>query len=124
MMQHPVTIASTLLLVISAVAASAADQSVWDQCNQTRDMDASITACTQILQAPGETASDLIEINSQDAEAYVRRGIAYRVQGNSDRAIADYSKAIEINPQDANAYFNRGGAFEAKGDRDRAIPVD
>ena len=57
-MQHPVTIASTLLLVMSAIAASAADQSIWDQCNQIRDTDASITACTQILQAPSETASD------------------------------------------------------------------
>ena len=57
-MQYPVTIASTLLLVISTITASAADQSVWDQCNQTRDTDASITACTQILQTPGETTSD------------------------------------------------------------------
>ena len=57
-MQHRVTIASTLLLVVSAIAASAADQSIWDQCNQTRDKDASITACTQILQAPSETVSD------------------------------------------------------------------
>jgi hypothetical protein len=42
MMQHQMTIASTLLLVISAVGASAADQNVWDQCNRTRDADASV----------------------------------------------------------------------------------
>ena len=36
-MRHPVTIASTLLLVFSAISASAADKSVWDKCNQTRD---------------------------------------------------------------------------------------
>jgi hypothetical protein len=58
MMRHPVTVASTLLLVFSAISASAADKNVWDKCNQTRNRDASIAACTQIVQAPGETASD------------------------------------------------------------------
>ena len=63
----------------------------------------------------------MIEINPQDAAAYVRRGIAYRLKGNSDRAIADFSKAIEINPNDASAYSYRGSSFNAKGDHDRAI---
>jgi tetratricopeptide (TPR) repeat protein len=139
MMPRSVTIASTLLLVVSAISASAADKSVWDKCNQIRNTDASIAACTQILEAPGETASDraiaysirggvyqakgdsdhaiadftqAIEINPQDARAYVRRGSVYQVNGDSDHAIADYNKAIEINPLYAIAYFNRGGAFE------------
>ena len=84
-MRHPVTIVLTLLLVISATAASAADQSVWDQCNQTGDTDASITACTQIVQAPGETASDR-------AVAYYIRGGAYQTKGDSDRAIATLAR--------------------------------
>ena len=75
-MQYPGMIASTLLLVISVITASAADQSVWDQCNQTGDTDASITACTQILHAPGETASDR-------AIAYFgNRGCAYNNEGS------------------------------------------
>ena len=73
-MRHPGTIVLTLLLVISATAASAAEQSVWDQCNQTGNTDASITACTQIVQAPGETASDR-------AVAYYVRGGAYQTKG-------------------------------------------
>jgi tetratricopeptide (TPR) repeat protein len=92
MMQHPITIAatSTLLLAISAVAASGADQTVWDQCNRTRDPDASIVACTQILQAPDETTSNR-------AIAYYVRAGAYRIKGENDQAIADYTKAIETN---------------------------
>ncbi len=113
-MQHPVTIASTLLLVISAIAAYAADQSVWDQCNQISDTDASITACTQILQAPSETASDR-------AIAYYIRGGAYQGRGDSEDAIADYTKAIEINPRYADAYAGRGIVYQAKGETDSAI---
>ena len=147
-MQHRVMVASTLLLFVSAVAASAADQSIWDQCNQTRDKNASITACTQILQAPSETVSDraiayyirggtyqtrgdsdnavadytkAIEANSQYADAYVGRGIVYQAKGDSDRAIADYTKAIEINPRYAEAYVGRGIVYRVKGESDRAI---
>jgi tetratricopeptide (TPR) repeat protein len=107
------TIAS-LLLAISAVAASGADQAVWDQCNRTRDADASIVACTQILKAPDET-------NSNRAITYYVRAGVYRIKGDNDQAIADYTKAIEINPQHVAAYNSRSKAFEARGEIDRAI---
>ena len=45
----------------------------------------------------------------------------YRLKGESDHAIADYTQAIEINPRYATAYFNRGNAVEAKGEHDLAI---
>ena len=63
----------------------------------------------------------MIEIDPRYAEAYVGRGIVYRLKGDNDHAIADYTQAIEINPRYANAYFNRGGIFETEGARDRAI---
>ena len=146
--KSPVTIASILLLAISTLAASGADQGVWDQCNQTRDTDASISACTQILQAPGEIASDraiayysrggafsnkgdrdraiadytmAIKANPQYADAYAGRGIVYQAKGDRDRALADYTKAIEINPRYAEAYVGRGIIYRARGDSDRAI---
>ena len=91
MIQHPTTIASVLLLAVSTVAASGADQTIWDQCQGTRDADASIVACSRILQAPGET-------NANRAIAYYVRAGAYRLKGDNDQAIADYTKAIESNP--------------------------
>jgi tetratricopeptide (TPR) repeat protein len=48
-------------------------------------------------------------------------GLAYRVKGDYDRAIADYSEAIRINPRDAVAFNDRGFAHSTKGDYDRAI---
>jgi tetratricopeptide (TPR) repeat protein len=114
MIQHPATIASVLLLAISTVAASGADQTIWDQCQGIRDADASIVACSRILQAPGET-------NANRAIAYYVRAAVYRLKGDSDQAIADYTKAIESNSRYADAYVSRGIVYQAKGDKDRAI---
>ena len=114
MIQHPTTIASVLLLAISTVAASGADQSVWDRCQGTHDAEASITACTRILQAAGET-------NTNRAIAYYVRAGVYRLKGDNDQAIADYTKAIESNPHYADAYGSRGIVYQAKGDGDHAI---
>jgi tetratricopeptide (TPR) repeat protein len=148
MIQRPTTIASVLLLAISTVTASGADQSVWDRCQGTHDAEASITACTRILQAGGETNTNraiayyvragvyrlkgdndqaiadytkAIESNPHYADAYGSRGIVYQAQGDGDHAIADYTKAIEIDPRYAEAYVGRGSVFETEGLRDRAI---
>ena len=99
MMSHRAAMTSALLLVMSLTAASAADQRVWDECNQNGDTDASIAACTQILQAQDETTSNAIAY-------YVRAG-GYKTKGDNDHAIVDYTKAIEANAQYADAYASR-----------------
>ena len=136
------------MLVVSFTAAFAADQSVWDECTHTRDSDASIAACTKILQAADETSSNraiafyaragayktkgdndqsiadytkAIEANAHYADAYAGRGIVYQIKGNYDDAIVDYSKAIEFDPRYANAYVGRGMIYRLKGDSDHAI---
>src|ERR1700751_2172855 len=147
-MPHRAAMASTILLAVSVSAASAADQNVWDACNQAADTDTSIAACTQILKAPDETTSNraiayyvragayktkgdndhaiadytkAIEANSQYADAYAGRGIVYQIKGDNDHAIADYTKAIDIDPQNANAYVGRGMVYRLKDDSDRAV---
>src|SRR4029077_3929441 len=100
MMPHRAAM-TAFLLAISVIAAWAVDQNVWDECNQTGDADASIAACTQILQAPEETAS-------HRAIAYYVRAGAYKIKGNNDHAIADYTKAIEANSHYADAFAGRG----------------
>jgi hypothetical protein len=47
---------TSALLLVTLTAASAADQRVWDECNQTGDTGASIAACMQILQAHDESS--------------------------------------------------------------------
>ncbi|HEY1377677.1 MAG TPA: tetratricopeptide repeat protein [Gemmataceae bacterium] len=56
-------------------------------------------------------------------EAYLHRGVAYRGNGNFDRALVDLDKAIDLEPRDARAYAERARtrleqlAAEAKGDK-------
>ncbi len=62
-----------------------------------------------------------ISLDSNYAEAYFNRGIAWENKGKSDRAISDYNKAIELNPTDAVAYYNREIAWKNKGESDQVI---
>jgi tetratricopeptide (TPR) repeat protein len=65
--------------------------------------------------------TEAIKMNPQFVEAYVKRGIVQRVEGNYDAAIADYSEAIRLNPGYAEAFYSRGLARKRKGDYDGAI---
>lgn len=49
------------------------------------------------------------------------RGIANFQMGNSDKALADLTKAIELSPNGAHAYHNRGVAFNELGRFDLAF---
>lgn len=50
-----------------------------------------------------------------------RRGDYYRLAGNIDSAIADFSAAIEESPKVGYAYYKRGWCYEMKGDRGKAL---
>ncbi len=56
-------------------------------------------------------------------EAYLHRGVAYRGNGNFDRALADFDKVIQLEPQDARGYAERARtklerlAADANGDK-------
>lgn len=52
--------------------------------------------------------------------AYQGRADAYRVNGEHDKAIADYTRALEINPREPRLYLGRGKSHQAKGSMDRA----
>lgn len=73
-----------------------------------------IEACSAGIKAAKEKGDKL-------AEFFYNRGIAYRLKGELDHAIQDYSQAIKINAKFAAAYNNRGVAYDRKGDYDRAI---
>ncbi len=60
-------------------------------------------------------ASKALLLAPQDTNAYVRRGIAYRDQGDRERAIAEFSQAIFLDPKNADAYYNRGRDLKALG---------
>ncbi len=56
-----------------------------------------------------------------DWQLYYRRGDYYRLSGNLDAAIADFSSAIEEAPNEGLCYYRRGWTYELKGDRKKAM---
>ncbi len=50
-----------------------------------------------------------------------QRGDYYRLSGDIDAAIADFTAAIEEVPDGAYAYYKRGWCYEMKGDRKKAL---
>ena len=50
-----------------------------------------------------------------------RRGDYYRLAGDIDSAIEDFSAAIEEMPDEGYAYYKRGWCYEMKGDRKKAM---
>lgn len=63
----------------------------------------------------------LIELDPQDAVAFLDRGWAFYVQALYDRAIEDYSTALHLRPDYAKAYNNRCIAYLDKKLYDRAV---
>jgi tetratricopeptide (TPR) repeat protein len=62
-----------------------------------------------------------IELNPEDADAYINRGNAYSGLTQYERALEDYNTVIELNPDYVDAYNNRGNAYAEKGNFERAI---
>jgi len=48
-----------------------------------------------------------LELPADQREAFLHRGIAYRGNGNYDRAIADFTQAIELDPDNSRPYTER-----------------
>ena len=69
-----------------------------------------VAACTRLLQAA-----------PADVNALGNRGVAYRLLGRYDEALADLDKALRINPDSAGLYLERGLVRDAAGDHDHAV---
>ena len=84
------------------------------QCAKGGQADARIAACTRAIMS-GQLSSRTLSVT------YNSRGNAWGINGQYDKAIADFDEAIRLNPQDALIYVNRGHARYRKGDNDVAI---
>lgn len=119
-----------------------------DQCDDLRDPEPRIVACTQSIksgkwkgrnqainygnrgqayQRKGDNDramadyNQAISIDPKNPVFFNNRGIVYRNKGDFDRAIADYTQAISLNPKDHDAYYNCGISYRNKGDLDHAM---
>jgi Flp pilus assembly protein TadD len=62
-----------------------------------------------------------INLSPEDADAYLKRGMAYDTKGDYQHGITDFGMAIKLRPTSPTPYTMRGGAYELAGDRERAI---
>jgi tetratricopeptide (TPR) repeat protein len=81
---------------------------------RSKGPEASVVACTGVIQAGKESPERL-------AAAYTVRGEAYLALSRYDEAIKDLDQALRLNPNLAIAYYKRGQAYFAKGQYDQAI---
>jgi len=68
-----------------------------------------------------DSCTEILRTNPMDLIALGNRGIAFRVAGQYDLAIADLSEAIRLDPDTAGYRLERGLALEAKGEHEAAI---
>lgn len=73
-----------------------------------------IRSCTAVIDEFERVLEKLVA-------AYNNRGVAYRSNGETDRAIEDYNQAIHLKSDYYTAINNRGVAHMSKGDLDLAI---
>ncbi|MFD2182482.1 tetratricopeptide repeat protein [Rhodoplanes azumiensis] len=112
-----------------------------------KDPDASIAACTRLLDgvADAPVSERAIWFNNRGVAlnekghhdlairdfdeairlghrgAFTNRGFAYRRKGDLDQAVRDYSEAIHLDPTRPQAYNNLGVVYRLRGELDRAI---
>ena len=106
-------LAATLLHALPAVAQTPQERRLCEG-EDGATVAQRIEACSAAIKAGKDKGEQL-------ADFFHHRGIAYRLSGELDRAIADYSQAIKLNPKLSAAFNNRGVAYDRKGDYDRAI---
>jgi len=75
----------------------------------------------RVLERAIQGYDQAIQLDSNNAAAYVGRGFAYAIKGENDRAIQDYDRAVQFDPNNAAAHRYRGVAYGTKGNNDRAI---
>jgi tetratricopeptide (TPR) repeat protein len=68
------------------------------------------------IQGALEKFNEIIEIDSLNSEAYLRKADCFDLLGDFQNSILNYSKAIEIDSKNKLAYYNRALTYEKVGD--------
>ena len=108
------SILTGVLLAGASALAQTPQERGWCEGEDAVTVDQRIDGCSAVIKAARDKGDKL-------AEAFNNRGVAYRLKGDYDRAIADYNQAIKLNAKFAIAYNNRGVAYDRNGEYDRAF---
>lgn len=115
---------SLLLAAPAEAAAPVNDIMAGNRAAEKGDLDRAIKHFTAAIES-GKLSKENLAI------AYNNRGSALDDKGQTEKAIADYSKSISINPRYDAAYYNRSYAYERRGklaealqDMERAVQIE
>ncbi|MBV8885475.1 MAG: tetratricopeptide repeat protein [Chroococcidiopsidaceae cyanobacterium CP_BM_RX_35] len=121
-MKHAITILGVVALLIGVTPAIYAQtnlpptqkkgENIYQEAEsklKSGDYQGAVAAYNQVLQ-----------LDNNDADAYVNRGIARFQLGDRRGAIEDFTQALHLNPADAEAYNQRGGVYLIMGDKHKA----
>lgn len=78
-------------------------------------------ACAVTLEEGLAQFDRAIELNPQDARAFVARANIHFIQGANSKAIVDYDEAIRLDPSDPEPFRWRGWAWKRNGDDVKAL---
>lgn len=67
-----------------------------------------------------QTLSKALELDPQNTDAYMHRGIAFLESGDTEKALQDFGESLRLNPS-ALCYYNRALAWMGKGEDERAL---
>lgn len=67
-----------------------------------------------------KTLSKALDLNPQEATAYMHRGIAYLESGEVEKALQDFNQSLALEPN-ALAYYNRASAWLERKEYDLAL---
>jgi tetratricopeptide (TPR) repeat protein len=104
----------TTAMPVPALQAQSLQERRWCDGEDAPSPEQRILSCAAVIKGGRDKGDKL-------AETHNNRGIAYRMKGDLDLAIQDYSQAIKLNAKLAGAYNNRGVAYDRKGEFERAI---
>jgi tetratricopeptide (TPR) repeat protein len=110
----PACMLMAVLLPIADARAQTLQDHRWCEGESGATIAQRLDGCSAVIRGGREKGDKLAEI-------FNNRGVAYRLKGDHERAVADYAQAIKLNPKFAAAFNNRGVAYDHKGDYDRAI---
>ena len=94
-------------MVTASAYAQTAQERRWCEGQDAATPNQRIDACSAVIKAGREKGDKL-------ADVFNDRGIGHRLNGDYDRAIADYSQAIKLNGKFAAALNNRGVSYDKK----------